>query len=116
MSAAYGLVGEVPAVKKGDVIPLGSLQRTGDVKDEQIFKIKGQFLASNKEKAIKQKRPGLGFKASDQTPRFAPGVLGKEENIMMTIKMLSLYPNIYNSKMTYKKDETGAYRSGMSGV
>jgi len=34
----------------------------------------------------------------------------------MTIKMLSLYPNIYNSQMTYRKDETGTHRSGMSGV
>ena len=115
MSMAYGLADIAPKVERGEVIPLGRLQRTGDVKDEQIFKIKGQFL-SNKEKAIKQRFPGLGDKPSDPTPRFAPGVLGKADDVIHTIKMLSLYPNIYNSKMTYRKDETGTFRSGMSGV
>jgi hypothetical protein len=110
------LLNRMSAVKKGDVIPIGSLQRSANVKDEQIFKIKGQYLASNKENFIKQRHPGLGFGASDQTPRFAPGVLGKQEDVMMTIKMLSLYPNIHNSQMTYRKDETGTHRSGMSGV
>ena len=116
MSMAYGLAGKAPKVEKGSVIPLGPQQRTADVKDEQIFKIKGTFLAANKEKGIKQRRPGLGYEASNQTPRFAPGVLGKSDDVKMTIKMLSLFPNTYNSKMTYRKDETGAFRSGMSGV
>jgi hypothetical protein len=116
MSAAYGLVGQVPAVKKGDVIPLGNLQRSADVKDEQIFKIRGQFVASNKDKVIKQRRPGFGYEVSEQTPRFAPGVLGKADDVKFNILMLSLYPNIYNSRMTYRKDETGTHRSGMSGV
>ena len=115
MSMAYGLADVAPKLERGDVIPIGLLQRTGDVKDEQIFKIKGLFLTA-KEKPIKQKRPGLGDKPSNPTPRFAPGVLGKADDIMHTIKMLSLYPNIYNSKMTYRKDETGTFRSGMSGV
>jgi hypothetical protein len=116
MAMAYGLVGEAAMVKKEDVIPLGRLQQTGDVKDEQIFKIKGVFLSSNKRKEPRQKRPGLGYEPSDQTITFAPGVLGKNDDVITTIKMLSLFPNTFNSKMTYRKDETGAYRSGMAGV
>jgi hypothetical protein len=117
MSMAYGLAGKAPKVEKNSVIPLGRLQQTGDVKDEQIIKIKGVFLSANKsDRGIRQRRPGLGDEASDQTVKLSPGVLGKTDDVKTTIKMLSLFPNTYNSKMTYRKDETGAYRSGMAGV
>jgi hypothetical protein len=113
---SYGLAGKAPKVEKGDVIPLGPLQRTADVNDQQIIKIKGVFLSANKDKVIRQRRPGLGYEESEQKPRFAPGVLGKSDDVITSIKMLSLFPNVYNSKMTYRKDETGAFRSGMAGV
>ena len=116
MSMAYGLAGKAPKVEKSNVIPWGRLQQSGDVKDEQIIKIKGVFLSSNKGKGIRQRRPGLGDEASDQTVRFAPGVLGKSDDIKHHIMMLSLFPNTVNSRMTYRKDETGAFRSGMAGV
>lgn len=99
MSMAYGLISDTKApVRPGTVIRLTDAELKADAKDSVAKRIKAEF---------ESQRPA---------PRYLPHQVGPYEDVKHHILMLSLFPNVANSGMTYKKNETGAFRSGMSGV
>lgn len=118
MAMAYGLVGPPPPLAKGSVIPLSAEELTGDVKDIANNKIKAEYEA-NKGRDQKMSKSEARMKIRQ---RFEEGSLMTEapaypiDDVRFRIRMLSLFPNTVNSRFTYKKNETGAYRSGMAGV
>jgi hypothetical protein len=99
MSMAYGLISDTKApVRPGTVIKLTEANLKADPKDQ----------ASTRVKAI--------FDAHREAPKYEPHQVGPIRDVKHHIQMLSLFPNVANSRMTYKKNETGAYRSGTAGV
>jgi hypothetical protein len=118
MAMAYGLVGPTPPLVEGTVIALNAEELTSDPKDMANFKIKAEYEANNgsarkKSKAEARRRIQERFEEGSVIP---PSPAYPYSSVLNNIRMLSLFPNTANSKFTYKKNETGAYRSGMSGV
>ena len=118
MAMAYGLVGPTPPLVEGTVIALKPEELTGDVKDIANDKIKSEYEANNgssrkKSRAEARRTIKERFEEGSVIPASPAYPI---DDVRNRIRMLSLFPNTANSKFTYKKDETGAYRSGMSGV
>jgi hypothetical protein len=118
MAMAYGLVGPAPPVAQGTVIALTPEELTGDVKDIANNRIKAEYEANTGS----QRKMSKFESRKKIKQRFEEGSLITTapaypiDDVKHRIRMLSLFPNTVNSKMTYRKDETGAYRSGMAGV
>ena len=99
MSMAYGLISDTKApVRPGTVIRLTDAELKADPKDQASTKVKAMFLTAR------------------EAPKYEPHQVGPIRDVKHHLQMLSLFPNVGNSKKSYKKNETGAYRSGMSGV
>ena len=99
MSMAYGLISDTKApVRPGTVIRLTDAELKADPKDASITAIKAMFLSSR------------------AAPKYEPHQVGPIRDVKHRIQMLSLFPNVANSGKSYKKNETGTFRSGMSGV
>ena len=118
MAMAYGLVGPTPPLAPGAVINLTSEELTGDVKDIANNKIKAEYEANNSS----QRRLSKLDSRNRIRQRFEEGSIMPQtpaypiDDVRTRIRMLSLFPNTANSRFTYKQNQTGAYRSGMSGV
>lgn len=99
MSMAYGVISDTKApVRPGTVIHLTDAELSADPKDQASTKIKAMFLTAR------------------EAPRYEAHQVGPVGDVKHRIQMLSLFPNVANSGKSYKKNETGAYRSGMAGV
>jgi len=99
MSMAYGLISDTKApVRPGTVIRLTDADLNADPKDQASTKVKAMFLTAR------------------EAPKYEPHQVGPIADVKNHIKMLSLFPNTANSGKSYKKNETGAYRSGTAGV
>ena len=99
MSMAYGLISDTKApVRPGTVIKLTEANLKADPKDSSITAVK----------AI--------FESQRVAPKYEPHQVGPADDVKHRILMLSLFPNVANSGKSYKKDETGTFRSGMAGV
>ena len=99
MSMAYGLISDTKApVRPGTVIKLTEANLKADPKDSAATAIKAMFESTR------------------AAPRYEPHQVGPVGDVKHRIQMLSLFPNTANSGKSYKKDETGAFRSGMAGV
>jgi hypothetical protein len=95
---AYGLISDTKApVRPGTVIRLTDAELKADPKDQASTKIKAMFLTAR------------------EAPMYHPHQVGPIKDVKHHIQMLSLFPNTANSGKSYKKNETGAFRSGMPG-
>lgn len=100
MSMALGLVSNTRApVMPGTVIKLSEKELSSDPKDQASTKVRAMFEAHTAPYQI------------DMSTQVGP-----IPELKKKILMLSLYPNVMNSKKSYRKEETGTFRSGMSGV
>ena len=99
MSMAYGLISDTKApVRPGTVIRLTDAELKSDSKDAAATAIKAMFESTR------------------AAPKYEPHQVGPIGDVKHRIQMLSLFPNTANSGKSYKKNETGAFRSGMAGV
>jgi hypothetical protein len=98
MAMAYGIIMNArEPVRAGTVIKLTKEELSADPKDQSNTKIKAMYDSY---------RPAPIFHNE-----VAPA-----HSLKTQILLMSLFPNVENSKKTYKKTETGTYRSGMAGV
>jgi len=99
MSMAYGLISDTKApVRPGTVIKLTEANLKADPKDQAATKIKAVYETRR------------------DAPRYEPHQVGPAGDVKHQIQMLSLFPNTANSGKSYKKNESGTFRSGMSCV
>lgn len=100
MSMALGLVSNTRApVMPGTVIRLTEKELSSDPTDQANTRVRAMFEAHTAPYQV------------DMSTQFGP-----MPELRNKILMLSLYPNVMNSKKSYRKEETGTFRSGMSGV
>lgn len=99
MSMAYGLISDTKApVRPGTVIKLTDAELKADPKDQASTRVKAMFESHR------------------VAPKYEPHQVGPIADVKHHIQMLSLFPNVANSGKSYKKNETGTFRSGMAGV
>ena len=99
MSMAYGLVGESRAkVQPGTVIKLTPAELNADPKDQSATKVKAIFES---------------YRAP---PKYHTHQVGPAKDLRTQILGMSLFPNVVNSKHTYKKGDLGTNNTGMAGV
>ena len=99
MSMAYGLISDTKApVRPGTIIKLTEANLKADPKDSASTAVKAMFESRR------------------EAPKYEPHQVGPIKDVKHHIQMLSLFPNTANSGKSYKKNETGTFRSGMSGV
>jgi hypothetical protein len=98
MSMAYGLISDTKApVRPGTVIKLTEANLKADPKDQASTKVKAMFESRR------------------EAPKYESHQVGPIRDVKHQIQMLSLFPNTANSAKSYKKDESGTFRSGMPG-
>jgi hypothetical protein len=96
---AYGLISDTKApVRPGTVIKLTEANLKADPKDSVATAIKAMFESRR------------------EAPKYERHQVGPVADVKQRIQMLSLFPNVANSGKSYKKNETGTFRSGMAGV
>ena len=99
MAMAYGLVSESRAkVQPGTVIKLTAEELSSDPKDQSNTAIKAMFQAYR------------------EPPKYQSHQVGPAKDVRTQILGMSLFPNIANSKKTFKKGDLGTNNTGMAGV
>jgi predicted metalloendopeptidase len=98
MSMAYGLISDTKApVRQGTVIKLTEANLKADPKDSAATAVKAMYESRR------------------DAPKYESHQVGPIRDVKHQIQMMSLFPNVANSGKSYKKGETGTFRSGMPG-